>query len=198
MKLIAAVTAAAVVTAVAAPAFAAPASKPAYSKIEEEKFLGMGIGKYTYAGQPLLLSEKPWWYGWTPDTTFNTGLTSDKFKAILAAHPGALANAQGRDGIRMIGMTANIGSRVVGLGVALGLAGLGGLKNAQLALVSVIGLVGTGILVDWGTEIVTWGSLERSVSMYNEGPSRRGSLNDWRASQPARADFELGLFQTTF
>lgn len=195
MKLIAAFTVAAFATAVmAGPALAAPA----YSKIEEEKFLGMGTGKYTHAGQPLKLSEKPWWYSWTPDTTFNSGLTSDRFKTILADHPAALANAQGRDGIRTIGMAANIGSRAVGLVTALGLVGIGGMNNAPAALVSVIGLVGTGILVDFGTEVLTFGSLERSVSMYNERADQGASLRHWSAAGPARADFEVGLFQASF
>lgn len=198
MKTLAVLTAATVATvALAGPALAAPAQKPAYSKIVEEKFLGFGTGKYTLNGQPLVLAEKPWWYSWTPDTQFNSGLTSDNFKAVLAANPGALANAQGRDGIRTIGMIANIGARGVGLVSALGLVGVGGIQNAQVALVTVIGLVGTGILVDFGTEVLTWGSLERSVEMYNQGAAPGASLHNWSAAQP-RADVQVGLFQASF
>lgn len=179
--------------ALAAPMTPGPA--PDDKKIVESKMFGMGTGQYTYMSASLPLSEKPWWYGWTPDTTYNTGLTGTKFKELLASNPGALADLQARDGTRMIGMTANIGGRAVGLAVGIGLFLKGG---AQLATYSVIGCVLAGIIVDFGTEFMTWGSLERAVKVYNDGPVKNSSLYNWSAANTVRNDFEVGLYQVKF
>lgn len=185
----------------AAPA-PAPA-KPAYHKLEEEKWMGMGTGKYTLQGQPIALTEKPWWYGWTPDTTFNTGLTTDKFRAVLAASPDALANAQGRDGIRTIGMISNIAPRAVTLVAIIPLATMvKDLKTTYTIGYGLIGCILLGVVADWGTELLTFNSLGHTVDLYNRGAKSGAAplgVSDPLAEQRANpADFSVGLARITF
>jgi hypothetical protein len=199
-----ALTAAPALAAAPAAKSAAPApAKPAYHKLEEEKWLGMGTGKYTLQGQPIALTEKPWWYGWTPDTTFNTGLTSDKFRAVLAASPDALANAQGRDGIRTIGMIANIAPRAATLVAIIPLATMvKDPKTMQLSAYGLVGMILLGVVADWGTELLTFNSLGHTVDLYNRGAKAGAAplgLSDPLADQRTNpADFSVGLARIAF
>lgn len=199
-----ALTAAPALAAAPAAKSAAPApAKPAYHKLEEEKWMGMGTGKYTLQGQPIPLTEKPWWYGWTPDTTFNTGLTSDKFRAVLAASPDALANAQGRDGIRTIGMIANIAPRAATLVAIIPLATMvKDPKTMQLSAYGLVGLILLGVVADWGTELLTFNSLGHTVDLYNRGAKSGAAplgLSDPLVDQRANpAELSVGLARIAF
>lgn len=187
----------------AAPKAQSAPAKPAYHKLEEEKWMGMGTGKYTLQGQPIALTEKPWWYGWTPDTTFNSGLTTDKFKAVLASSPEALANAQGRDGIRTIGMIANIAPRAATLVAIIPLATMvKDPKTMQLSAYGLVGMILLGVIADWGTEVLTFNSLGHTVELYNRGAKSGAApvgLSDPLADQRANpAEFSVGLARIAF